>query len=78
MDVLAKKVTLEDGDTLDFVADYYTYKGEYLDTFMVGDRLTVAGEVKIEKLTVEEKSANMMYRFTDIYQQQYWSEAWVN
>ena len=78
VDVLAKKVTLEDGDTLDFVADYYTYKGEYLDTFMVGDRLTVAGEVKIEKLTVEEKSANMMYRFTDIYQQQYWSEAWVN
>ena len=69
---------LKDGDTLDFVADYYTYEGEYLDTFMVGERLTVAGEIKIERLGLEAKSANMMYRFTDIYQQQYWSEAWMN
>jgi hypothetical protein len=74
----AELLGLKDGDTLDFVADYYTYKGVYEDTYMIGERYTVSGEVKISKVTVDAKCANMMYRFTDIYQQQYWSEAWTN
>ena len=78
VEVVAKEPVLQDGDTLDFVADYYTYKGVYEDTYMVGDRVTVSGDLKITKEKVDKECANMMYRFTDIYQQQYWSEAWTN
>ncbi|MBR3436569.1 MAG: peptidase C11 [Lachnospiraceae bacterium] len=74
----AELIGLKDGDTLDFVADYYSYEGIYEDTYMVGDRVTVSGGLKITKEKVDKEAANMMYRFTDIYQQQYWSEAWTN
>ena len=62
-----------DGDTLDFVADYYTYKGVYEDTYMVGDRVTVSGDLKITKEKGDKECANMMYRFTDIYNQSYYT-----
>jgi hypothetical protein len=78
VEVVAKEPVLQDGDTIDFVADYYTYDGTYEDTYMIGDRYTVSGEVKIAREKVDKEAASMMYRFTDIYQQQYWSEAWTN
>ena len=79
IEVVAKNiVTLTEGDTLDFVADYYTYEGEYMDTFMVGDRMIYSTNMKISNVEVDEGRADMMYRFTDIYNQQYWSECFVN
>ena len=46
VEVVAKEPVLQDGDTIDFVADYYTYDGTYEDTYMIGDRYTVSGEVR--------------------------------
>ncbi len=65
--------TVQDGDVIDFICDYYSYDGEYLDTYMFGEQLVVEGELEISDVYVEEAAANLTYLFTDIYNQQYWS-----
>ena len=65
--------TVQDGDVIDFVCDYYSYDGEYLDSYMFGEQLVVDGELEIGDVYVEEGAANLTYLFTDIYQQKYWT-----
>ena len=65
--------TVQDGDIIDFVCDYYSYDGEYLDSYMFGEQLVVDGELEISDVYVEEESANLTYLFTDIYRQKYWT-----
>ncbi|MBR1739775.1 MAG: peptidase C11 [Ruminococcus sp.] len=75
-DTVAKDaVPLSDGDKIDFVCDYYTYDGEYSDSYLLGDTLTVNGELKITNTDVGDGNVRLMYRFTDIYDMQYWSQA---
>ena len=62
------------GDTLDFVCDYYSYDGEYLDSYLLGDQMIVDGELVISDVYVDAEAANLTFRFTDIYNQEYWSE----
>ena len=66
---------LEAGDTLEFLCDYYSYDGAYLDSYLLGDPVTV-GE---EGLTISdvplEGATQATYRFTDIYHQHYWTPA---
>ena len=62
------------GDTLDFVCDYYSYDGEYLDSYLLGDPMIVDGELVISDVYVDAEAANLTFRFTDIYNQEYWSE----
>ena len=64
---------LEDGDTIDFLCDYYTYDGEYQDSYYLGDQMVVDGDLTISDVYVDTDAANACYRFTDIYQQEYWS-----
>ena len=74
-DTVAKTLdTVTDGDVIDFVCDYYSYDGEYLDSYMFGEQLVVDGELEISDVYIEEESANLTYLFTDIYQQEYWSQ----
>ena len=65
---------VQDGDVIDFVCDYYSYDGDYLDSYMLGDQLVVDGELRISDVYVDEEFSRMTYLFTDIYNQQYWSE----
>ena len=72
---LAKTMdTVQDGDVIDFICDYYSYEGEYLDSYMLGDQLVVDGELQISDVYVDAEAANLCYRFTDIYHQTYWTE----
>ena len=71
-------MTLKDGDQLDFICDYYTYEGEYQDSFYLGDTVTYTADIEIANFVIPAGCANMMYRFTDIYNQVYWSEALLN
>ena len=74
-DTLAKTMdTVTDGDIIDFVCDYYSYEGEYLDSYMLGEQLVVDGELMISDVYVDAEAANLTYLFTDIYNQKYWSE----
>lgn len=62
-----------DGDVIDFVCDYYSYDGEYLDSYMLGEQMVVEGELMISDVYVDAESANLTYLFTDIYNQKYWT-----
>ena len=74
-DTVAKTMdAVVDGDVIDFVCDYYSYEGEYLDSYMLGDQLVVNGELTISDVYVDEEFSRLTYLFTDIYNQQYWSE----
>ena len=73
-DTVAKTMdTVTDGDVIDFVCDYYSYDGEYLDSYMLGEQLIVEGELVISDVYVDAEAANLTYLFTDIYNQQYWT-----
>lgn len=62
------------GDKIDFICDYYTYEGEYQDTFCLGSTIEYNGELTVGDLLLENAdAARAMYRFTDIYNQQYWT-----
>jgi len=74
-ETVAKNLTaLEDGDTIEFVCDYYGYDGSYRDSYLLGEALTVSGELRVHDLLVEGGSCTAAYRFTDIYRQNYWTE----
>jgi len=68
---------LQVGDKLDFVCDYYSYTGEYLDSYFLGEQMTVTEEMTISNVDVGEDAVRVTYRFTDIYNQQYWTPAIV-
>lgn len=64
---------VQNGDVIDFVCDYYSYDGEYLDSYLFGEQLVVDGELIISDVYIEEECADLTYLFTDIYQQKYWT-----
>ena len=75
-DTVAKSVTeLTDGDKIDFLCDYYTYDGDYEDSYYLGETLTVNGTLKLSNVDVGDGAVKITYCFTDVYNQEYWSEA---
>ena len=72
-DTVAKSFgALESGDRIDFLCDYYRYDGSYEDSYYLGDPMTVDGELTISNVDVPGQ-LSAAYRFTDIYQQEYWT-----
>jgi len=75
-DTVAKSMTeLQNGDKIDFVCDYYSYDGEYLDSYYLGEQLTVNGDLVLSNSDVGSGTVKITYCFTDMYNQEYWSEA---
>jgi hypothetical protein len=75
-DTIAKNTSeLQVGDKLDFICDYYSYDKEYQDTYMIGDTMTVTDNMKITNVDVGSGKVLITYLFTDLYNQEYWSEA---
>ena len=62
------------GDTLEFIADYYTYAGVYNGSYVIGEA-TVSENMQISDLELAEGNYRHSYRFTDLYQQHYWTPA---
>ena len=59
---------------IDFLCDYYDYDGNYSDSYKLGDPLVVNGELRVyDAYFPAGTRALMTYRFTDLYQQHYWS-----
>ncbi|MBR6381618.1 MAG: peptidase C11 [Lachnospiraceae bacterium] len=63
---------LEVGDFVDFVADYYSYDGEFIDSFFIGSRQTVTGALTVSDTYLSDDHI-ALYRFTDLYNQNHWS-----
>lgn len=74
-ETVAKSLTeLTNGDQIDFVCDYYTYDQQYQDTYYLGDTLTYSDNLTISNTNVGDGTILITYRFTDIYNQSYWTE----
>ena len=65
---------LQNGDTLDFICDYYSYDGAYDNSYLFGRQLTVNGAPKVTVSYLPAGTRTLMsYRFTDLFAQHYWS-----
>lgn len=74
-EAVAKNLTeIKAGDKLDFICDYYDYDMNYQDSYMIGDQVTVTDNLTISNTSVGKGSCHILYRFSDIYNQNYWSE----
>jgi len=74
-DTVAKDAeSLADGDVIDFICDYYSYDGDYLDSYLLGDRMVVSGELTVSDVLVTNNKVSATYRFVDVYNQEYWTE----
>ena len=67
--------TLATGDKIDFVCDYYTYNGVYEDSYYLGETLVITDpdNIKISN-TYLGGDYLALYRITDIYNGEYWTE----
>lgn len=78
-ETIAKNMTeLEEGDTIDFVCDYYNYDKEYSDSYLLGERMVVKGkmsDMQISNVYVGDGTVLETYCFTDIFGQDYWTPA---
>jgi len=73
-DTIAKSLgELSEGDRIDFLCDYYSYGGEYLDSYMLGEQYVYESQPEISNVYIEAECAVPTYRFIDIYQQEYWT-----
>lgn len=76
VDVIAKNLTeLKDGDKLDFLCDYYSDDMKYQDSYFIGEQMTYNSSMKITNTDLGSGNIKIIYKFTDIYNQAYWSEA---
>jgi len=66
-------IDLNEGDTLDFLCDYYDYNGNYQDSYYLGEQMEVTENMVISNTYVGGDYL-ALYRFTDIFAQSYWSE----
>jgi hypothetical protein len=75
-DTVAKNMTeVKAGDVLDFICDYYSYDGTYQDSYYLGDTMTLGDDVVIGNIDIGSGAVKVTYKFTDIYNQSYWTPA---
>ena len=68
-------IELQAGDKIDFICDYYTYAGEYEDSYFIGDQFVVEDPDNIKiSYTYVGGDYLALYKFTDIYGGEYWTE----
>ena len=76
-DTVAKNtIALSAGDRLDFICRYYDYEGNYRDSYQIGETLVLdSPDVDISNVRLDPTDGKplFMYKFTDKYQQEYWS-----
>ncbi len=63
------------GDTLEFLCDYYSYAGEYQDSYLLGDPVTVGEDGLMVSDVPLDGTTRATYRFTDLFGQHYWTAA---
>ena len=72
----AKSMTeLAEGDKIDFICDYYSYSGEYQDSYYLGEQYTYTGQPEISNIDLGSGKVLVMYRITDIYGQTWYTPA---
>ena len=65
---------LQPGDEIKFLYDFYSYDGTFDANYTSRETLTVTGEpFEIGNIALD-RPVKSYYKFTDIYNQEYWSE----
>ena len=67
-------IVLGKGDRIQFICDYYDYDGNFRDSYLLGDPVTLGETYEIVNTPIG-KDCKVTYRFTDYYQQNYWTPA---
>ncbi|MCR5746887.1 MAG: hypothetical protein K6G03_04195, partial [Lachnospiraceae bacterium] len=65
---------LSDGDEIRFLCDYYGYDGSFKDSYYLGDPMTVDTSDIVISNTDVKGNYKALYKFTDIYNQSYWTD----
>ena len=67
-------IEIADGDKIEFLADLYDYDQNYTDSYRFGEAVTVSGALSVGDVYLPDASKCLAtYRFTDIYNQAYWT-----
>jgi hypothetical protein len=73
-ETVAKDVALKERDRIEFVYDYYTYSGDFVDAYTYGEPWYYDGNYTVSDMYLyESQYASAMYVFTDIYANEYWT-----
>jgi len=76
VDVVAKTLTeLSEGDEIEFICDYYDYEGNFADSHVLGEKITVTDDIYLDDVELKDYKILASYEFKDIYQQAYYSSA---
>ena len=71
---MAAAKMVQDGDTIEFLADLYDYQQNYTDSYHFGNPVKVSGALSVSDVVLPDKTkALATYRITDIYNQAYWT-----
>ncbi|MBQ1817865.1 MAG: peptidase C11 [Clostridia bacterium] len=68
-------VELKKGDKIRFVCDYYTYGGDYQQSYYFGETMTFDGEFEVSNVSVGSAKCVVTYCLTDIYDNEFWTES---
>ncbi len=67
---------IKKGDKIEFICDYYTYEGEYEDSYIFGEELIVGDEgLKVSYKEISEGTLYVYYKITNVYNNTYYTEA---
>ena len=74
IDVLAKgDISIEPGDNITLLCDYYEYDGTYSASYELGDSFAVPEEgLSLSNMALTGQDLSVTYRLTDIYGNHYW------
>ncbi|MCQ2406044.1 MAG: clostripain-related cysteine peptidase [Oscillospiraceae bacterium] len=72
-ETIAKSMEIEEGAKIDFICDYYSYSGEYMDSYMLGDVWEYSSDAVLGYAEIGYEGISACYRITDIYNASYWS-----
>ncbi len=74
--VLAKnELELLAGDRIEFICDYYSYSGDYLNSYLIGDPIIYNGNHEVSYVEIDENDCTVTYLINDIYNAEHWTEA---
>ncbi len=73
-DAVAKNIEeVKAGDIVEPICDYYTYDGTYSDSYKLDAKITLSAKTQISNVKIADSPTQATYRFTDIYNQKYWT-----
>lgn len=65
-------IEIKNKDEIIFICDYYSYEGEYIDEYQIGDPLVVDGELEVNDIYLDNNYI-YTYCFEDVYGNKMWT-----